>query len=124
LNIRGLTSIKNLEFNLEKNTVTINEGKIITHNLCLDANSLYPSSFSSTYLPWNRYTGGIMYMAGPVKKIIKNKNEAMKIIKVQKELVVCKLKGHIPPAEYNTPIGAKPYQARLAKDLPQNMPIY
>jgi hypothetical protein len=47
----------------------------------LDANSLYPSSFSSTYLPWNRYTDGVMYVAGPVKKIIKDKDEAMKIIK-------------------------------------------
>jgi hypothetical protein len=97
-NIRGLTSIKNLLFNLEKDTVTINEGKIITHTLCLDANSFYSSSFSSTYLPWNRYTGGIMYMAGPVKKIITDKDEAMKIIKEQKELIVCKLKGHIPHA--------------------------
>jgi hypothetical protein len=107
-NIRGLTTIKNLEFNLEKDTVTINEGKIITHNLWLDANSLYPSSFFSIYLPWNRYIGGVMYIAGPVKKIIKDKDEAMKIIKEQKELIVCKLKGHIPPSEYNTPIQGGP----------------
>jgi hypothetical protein len=53
-------------------------------------------------------------MAGPVKKIITDKDEAMKIFKEQKELLVCKLKGHIPPEFYNVPI----------KDLPQNTPMF
>jgi hypothetical protein len=59
-NIRNLNFIKKLLF--VKDKVSIIEGKIITHNICLDANSLYPSSFSSVKLSWNRYTGGIMYM--------------------------------------------------------------
>jgi hypothetical protein len=105
-NIRNLNSIKKLLY--DKESISIIEGKIITHNICLDANSQYPSSFVSVKFPWNRYTGGIMYTACPLKEIIKDKNEAMKIIKEQKEIFVCKLKGHIPEEFYNTPLDGAP----------------
>jgi hypothetical protein len=67
-NIGNLNFIKKFFYNLNKK-VSIIEGKVITHNIYLDANSLYPSSFSSVKLPWNRYTGRIMYMAGPLKNM-------------------------------------------------------
>jgi hypothetical protein len=103
-NIGHLDLIKKLLYDLSSNTVSIIKGKMITHNICLDANSLYSSSFSSAHFRWNPYTGGVMYMAGPLKRTIKVKQEAMRIILEKKKLIMCKLKGHIPPTTYNTSI--------------------
>ncbi|KAA6361490.1 MAG: hypothetical protein EZS28_042983, partial [Streblomastix strix] len=64
-NIKGLTHINKLKYNLEENNVTAYDlDYIITHILDLDFNSLYPSAFCGIYNKNNPYTGGKMYMAG------------------------------------------------------------
>jgi hypothetical protein len=116
LNIKGLITIKSPLYTPEDDTVSIIEGGIITHNICLDANSLYLTSFSSTYLPWSSYTNGIMYMAGAIQRKIEDKALAMKIIDGREELFVCVIKGGIPKEYYNTPIwGAASIFANVLK---------
>jgi hypothetical protein len=56
----------------------IDTNNIITHIVGIDFNSLYWSSFSSLPHPFNPYTDGIMYMPGPLKRVIKNEEEAMR----------------------------------------------
>jgi hypothetical protein len=75
----------------------IDTNNIITHIIGIDFNSLYPSSYSSLPHPFNSYTDGIMYIPGPLKRVIKNEEEAMKIIKERKEIFSVDVKGHIDP---------------------------
>jgi hypothetical protein len=118
-NIPGISTIKSPLYNHEDDTVSIVEGGLITHNICLDANSLYPSSFSSIYLSWNRYTDHTLYMAGELQRTITDKVLAMKIINGREELFICVLKGEIPKKYYNTPIpGASSIFANVLKFPP------
>jgi hypothetical protein len=65
--------------------------------LGIDFNSLYPSSYSSKYHPFNPYTNGIMYIPGPLKRVIKNQEEALKIINERNEIFSVDVKGHVDP---------------------------
>jgi hypothetical protein len=80
---------------------TIDTNNIITHIIGIDFISLYPSSYSSKHHPFNPYTDGIMNMPGPLKKVIKNKEEARKIIEERKEIFSVDVKGHIDPKFLN-----------------------
>jgi hypothetical protein len=74
----------------------IDTNNIITHIIGIDFNSLYPYSYSSKHHPFNPYTNGIMYMP-PLKKVIKNEEEARKTIEERKEIFSVDVKGHIDP---------------------------
>jgi hypothetical protein len=63
----------------------IDTQNVITH-IGIDFNSLYPSSYSSKYHPFNPYTNGIMYVLGPLKRVIKNQEEALKVIEKRNEI--------------------------------------
>jgi hypothetical protein len=104
-NIKGETHIKKLWYNKDTNEIEVftNHDYVISHCICLDGNSLYPSSYSSVQHPCNPYTDGIMYMPGPVKFRSTDKNVALAIILQKQELFLCVLKGHIPSYKYNEP---------------------
>jgi hypothetical protein len=73
----------------------IDTNNIITHIIGIDFNSLYPSSYSSLPHLFNPYTGGVMYMPGPLKSKITDPDVAMRIIKERKEIFSVDVKGHI-----------------------------
>jgi hypothetical protein len=75
-NIKGVDTIKNLEF-ADNKVHIIDTNNIITHIIGIDFNSLYPSSYSSLPHPFNPYTDGIMYMPGPLKSKITDQNEVL-----------------------------------------------
>jgi hypothetical protein len=50
---------------------------IIIHISGIDFNTFYSSSYFSVPHPFNPYTGGIMYVPGPLKKVIENEEEAI-----------------------------------------------
>jgi hypothetical protein len=93
-NIKGVNTIKNLEYSDDKVHI-IDINSIITHIIGIDFNTLYPSSYSSLPHPSNPYTDRIMYMPGPLKRVIKNEEVAMRIIKERKEIFSVDVKGHI-----------------------------
>jgi hypothetical protein len=64
-NIKGVDTIKNLEF-VDNKVNIIDTNNIITQIIGIDFNSLYPSSYSSLLHPFNPYTDGTMYMPGPL----------------------------------------------------------
>jgi hypothetical protein len=70
---------------------------IITHCLGVDANSLYPSCFSSSINPNKPYIGGQMYMLGRLLQSFKCDTEkqkayALSIIKEKKDLFIAEVK--------------------------------
>jgi hypothetical protein len=73
----------------------IDTQNVITRIIGIDFNSLYPSSYSSKYHPFNPYTNGIMYMPGRVKQVVKNQEEALKIINERNEIFSIEVKGHV-----------------------------
>jgi hypothetical protein len=75
-NIKGVDSIKNLEY-VDDKVHIIDTNNIITHIIGIDFNGLYPSSYSSLPHPFNLYTDGIMYISGPIKSKITDQNEAL-----------------------------------------------
>jgi hypothetical protein len=75
----------------------IDTQNVITHIIGIDFNSLYPSSYSSKYHPFNPYTNGIMYMPGAVKAKIADSKQALKIINERNEIFSVDVKGHINP---------------------------
>jgi hypothetical protein len=93
-NIKGVDTIKNLEF-VDNKVNIIDTNNIIAHIIGIDFNSLYPSSYSSLPHPFNSYTDGIMYMPGPLKRVIKNEEVAMRIIKERKKIFSVDVKDHI-----------------------------
>jgi hypothetical protein len=100
-NIKGVTFIKKLLYNKRANTIEVNPSNhLITHCLCVDGNSLYPSAFSSLQdpdkIPWH---GGIMYMPGALKYCTTKNTRC--IISARKELFFALVKGHIAPENYN-----------------------
>jgi hypothetical protein len=99
-NIKGVDTIKNLEYFDDKVHI-LDTNNIITHIIGIDFNSLYTSSYSSLPHPFNPYTDGIMYMPGPLKQVIKNEEEARKIIEERKEIFSVDVKGHIDPKFLN-----------------------
>jgi hypothetical protein len=80
----------------------IDTNNIITHIIGIDFNSLYPSSYNSKHHPFNPYTDRIMYMPGPLKKVIKNEEEARKIIEERNEIFSVDVKGHIDKSHLNS----------------------
>jgi hypothetical protein len=84
-NIKGVDTIKNLEY-VNNKVKIIDTQNVITHIIGIDFNSLYPSSYSSKYHPFNPYTNGIMYMPGPLKAKITDSKEALKVIENRKEI--------------------------------------
>jgi hypothetical protein len=90
-NIKGVDTIKNLEYSDDKVHI-LDTNNIITHIIGIDFNSLYPSSYSSLPHPFNPYTDGVMYIPGPLKKVIKNEEEAMRIINERKKFSLLMLK--------------------------------
>jgi hypothetical protein len=101
-NIKGVDTIKNLEYSDDKVHI-IDTNNIITHIIGIDFNSFYPSSYSSLPHPFNPYTDGIMYMSGPLKSKITDPNVVMKIIKERKEIFSVDVKGHIDKNYLNNP---------------------
>jgi hypothetical protein len=73
----------------------IDTNNIITHIIGIDFNNLYLSYYSSLPHPFNLYTNGIMFIPGTLKKVIKNEEEARRIIKERKEIFSVNVKGHI-----------------------------
>jgi hypothetical protein len=59
LNITGESEITNVKLNENKLEID-HTNNIITHCMGVDANSLYPSCFSSSINPFIPYTGGQM----------------------------------------------------------------
>jgi hypothetical protein len=103
-NIKGITFIKKLFYNERENKIEVCPSDILSHCLCIDGNSLYPSAFSSLQdrdkIPWH---DGIMYMPGVLKFNSSNKNAALHVIGERKELFFALVKGHISPKNYNRP---------------------
>jgi hypothetical protein len=99
-NIKGVDTIKNLEF-VDNKVYIIDTNNIITHIIGIDFNNLYPSSYSSLPHPFNPYTNGIMYMTGPLKRVIKNQEEALRLINERKEIFSVDVKGHIDNRNLN-----------------------
>jgi hypothetical protein len=99
-NLKGIDTIKNLVYENDKVNI-VNTNNIITHIIGIDFNSLYPSSYSSNHHPFNPYTDGIMYMPGPLKQVIKNEEQARKIIEERNEIFSVDVKGHIDPKFLN-----------------------
>ena len=65
LNLRGITKINRFKYNDESNKViSYDTDNVMSHDVGVDFNLLYPSSFSSTFHEFNPYHGGIMYMPG------------------------------------------------------------
>jgi hypothetical protein len=90
-NIKGIDTIKTLEYTDDKVNI-INTNNLLTHIIGINFNSLYLSSYSSLSHPFNPYTGGIMYMPGPLKKVIKNEEKALRVINEGKEISLLMLK--------------------------------
>jgi hypothetical protein len=90
-NIKGVDTIKNLEYFDDKVHIR-DTNNIITHIIGVDFNSLYLSSYSSSPHPFNPYTGGVMYMPGPIKSKITDKEEAMRIIQEKRKFSLLMLK--------------------------------
>jgi hypothetical protein len=99
-NLKGTDTIKNLVYMDDKVNI-IDTKNIITHIIGIDFNSLYQSSYSSKPHPFNPYTDGIIYTLGRVKQVIKNEEEARKIIEERKEIFSVDVKGHIDPKFLN-----------------------
>jgi hypothetical protein len=95
-NLKGINTIKQLKY-MDNKINIIDTKNIITHIVGIDFNSLYPSSYSSKPHPFNPYTDGIMYMPGRDKQVIKNPEEALKIINERNEIFSVHVKGHIDP---------------------------
>jgi hypothetical protein len=93
-NIKGIDTIKNLEYSDDKVHI-IDTNNIITLITGIDFNSLYPSFYSSLPHPFNQYTDGIMYVPVPLKKIIRDQEEALQVIKERKEIFSVDVKDHI-----------------------------
>jgi hypothetical protein len=106
INIKGVSTIKNLIVNDKGEVEIIDRNYVITHIIGIDFNSLYPSSFSGLKHPFNKYTNNILYMPGYTKfslKVSKGKTEEekkeiekniLKIINKKRELFIVSLKGH------------------------------
>jgi hypothetical protein len=106
-NIKGVDTIKNLEY-FDYKVHIIDTNNIITHIIGIDFNSLYPFSYSSLPYPFNPYTGGVMYMPGPLKSKITDQNEAMRIIKERKEIFSVDVKGYIDKRYLNEVVRFSP----------------
>jgi hypothetical protein len=95
-NLKGIDTIKQLEYVDNKINIT-DTNNTITHIIGIDFNSLYPPSYSSKPHPFNPYTNRIMYIPGRVKQVVKNQEEALKIINERNEIFSVDVKGHIDP---------------------------
>jgi hypothetical protein len=100
LNIAGESEITKVKIE-NKNEVPKLEidhtNNIITHCMGVDANSLYPSCFSSSINPNIPYTGGQMYMPGRLLQSFKcdtekQKDYALSIINEKKDLFITEVK--------------------------------
>jgi hypothetical protein len=79
LNIADETKITKVKVNDKGKLEIVPTDHYITHCIGVDANSLYPSCFSSTYNPeLIPYTGGRMYMPGKVTNFFKYETEKQK----------------------------------------------
>jgi hypothetical protein len=92
LNIAGESEITKVKINENKLEID-HTNNIITHCMGVDANSLYPSCFSSSINPNIPYTEGQMYMLGRLLQSFKCDTEkqkayALNIINEKKELFI------------------------------------
>jgi hypothetical protein len=99
LNIAGESESTKVKINENKLEID-HTNKIITHCMGVDANSLYPSSFSSSINPNIPYTGGQMYMLGRLLQSFKCDTEKQKayllnIINERRIYLLLKLRFHV-----------------------------
>jgi hypothetical protein len=112
-NIINETRINKLRIKSDGTIDNIDTDHIMTHVTGIDFNSLYPSAFSGNAHPFNKYTGGKMYMPGRATwyqlcESKEQKQRAMSVIKAQREMFVVKLKGHIDSNYLNDYINFPP----------------
>jgi hypothetical protein len=93
LNIAGESEITKVKINDDNKLEIDHTNNIITHCTGVDANSLYPSCFSSSINPNIPYTGGQMYMPGRLLQSFKHDTEKKKaydlnIINEKKDLFI------------------------------------
>jgi hypothetical protein len=96
LNIAGESEITKVKINENKLEID-HTNNIITHCMGVDANSLYPSWFSSSINPNIPYTVGQMYMPGRLLQSFncnteKQKAYALNIINEKKDLFITEVK--------------------------------
>jgi hypothetical protein len=103
---------------MDDKVYSVDSDNIMTHIIGLDANSLYPSVFSSVYNEHNPYTDGKMYMPGRIKETVicetdELKQKALNIIKSKNELFITEIKAHIDPQYINEFINFPPIHRNI-----------
>jgi hypothetical protein len=113
LNIAGESEIIKVQINDENKLEIDHTNNIITHCISVDANSLYPSCFSSSINPNIPYTGGQMYMLSRLLQSFKCDTEkqkayALSIINEKKELFITEVKISCPEDKKNQFVNFSP----------------
>jgi hypothetical protein len=119
LNIAGESEITKVKINEENKLEIDHTNNIITHCMGVDANSLYPSCFSSSINPNIPYTNGQMYMPGRLLQSFKCDSEkqkayAISIINEEKDLFITEVKISCPEDKKNQIVNFPPIMRNIS----------